>query len=500
MPSELLDNNNKNTHLSQLSWGNLYDAAFGNIRAERTPGEVAASGHTVGANGLLDNSFAPNFTGVPQTNALPAPAGANLKHVPSLSRTLPLPYTLIKKTIYNFNVLKSLLRPRHKYFEDKQAFITELSVYRLRQGEEGALLYPKIKGTSSFSTRQNPYRKYQLSRKHSGETISKIKNVIDKAKLKDFRLACLVLTVPHVLSVELAGRGESGRNIMWSCFKKFLVEDLPGIVGVPEGKLGCEANLHIWQTGNPLVPHFHLHAIVPNYLFIDSSHFVDEEGKSAQEFKKWFGTDIVRKYTANKKIGLVRRGPVPFSDIELLAVKVAWTKRLRASCKRNSIKCEYFNDPEALADIFVDFVSWDDKNGRGRFMHKVNYQRRHWSEDYCKYTEEHLDCSNPPVWLENYRNKARPFGWWTQLSTLGRVVKGEGEEEEKEKLSPFDGEKMLYDGVTTIYSLLQRPEGVAAVEMYKGRPVFRDLTVDDLIWLKGSQVTHYGTAEVEGSE
>ena len=458
------------------------------IRTERTePTSPAVSAHTEGGSGRQNAAASQHtksvvkglpvsrkFSGVLTTN-VPAPSGANVNPLCSI---VTLPITLESDTIFGFTTLHTLLQPQHKYFENKQAYITEFASYKLKEDSEHFLLYPKVKGDTQYATKNNPFRKYQLSRAHAGATVGLVKGVIDTWHLDDFRLASPVFTMPAEMSQGLAERGERGRQIAWSLFRKFYLQDIPQILGMPGAQFGALVNLHVWKTSNPLQPHFHFHVLLSNHALINSNDLYDEEGKPGQVLSKWFGKGIM-KQCQNEKTSNIRRGYVPFSDTELLSLKIAWTKRLRASCKRNGIECSYFNNPDGLAEVYVDFVTWSDGIGKAKFIHKINYQRRNWIEDYTKYTVEHPDCDNPPQWLEGYQNKGRPFGWWCNLSTLGFT------EDDKSKLSPFDCEPMVYIGATPLTAILGRSEGVlAGLEMVKGVPVVTQLNIEDLTWLR----------------
>jgi hypothetical protein len=137
----------------------------------------------------------------------------------------------------------------------------------------------------------------------------------------------------------------------------------------------------------------------------------------------------------------------------------------------------YFVERDALCDIFVGFSKWDDTSlGRARFIHKINYQKRSWIEDYCTYSNTHTDCSDPPPWLEGYANRTRAFGWWMRLSELAGDVA-----ESKVKISPLTAEPMVKAGRIYVLDALQGP--LAALDIVKGRPVWWSLDDQDRCWL-----------------
>jgi len=114
-------------------------------------------------------------------------------------------------------------------------------------------------------------------------------------------------------------------------------------------------------------------------------------------------------------------------------------------------------------------------------MNKLGYQSRHWVEDYAEYSNQHLDCEDPPGWLEGYGNAARVFGWWRHLKSLTEGVSMG----DKEKLSPVDGEPLEYKGTISLDGLLWKGEGkLGYLEFYKGEPIEGELSKDDIEWLR----------------
>ena len=240
------------------------------------------------------------------------------------------------------------------------------------------------------------------------------------------------------------------------------------IMGI-EGELAGMVNLHIWKTENPLQPHFHFHVIILNYYRIGDG--VDEK------LVKLFGFGINKSYTneANK----TRTGPVALSDSQLEAVKKDWTKIVRNSCKRNKIKCNYLDgnvETDKMLNLYVDYVKLDQIS---KFIHKLNYQRRHWSEDYVRFTEKNPDCSNPPDWLESYSNTVRVFGFWKQLKVFG----GDKDLEAEPKIDFNTGEELEYQehlkGFTEIEYI-----SLFCYDGWKGRPIINELDANDVAWLK----------------
>jgi len=396
-----------------------------------------------------------------------------------LCTIVAIPTYIRHNLIVGLPTIKALLQPRHRYFKDKQAYVTEFKAYKHSIDDEKSILYPVIKGMTGYATKNNPYRKYQLARSHSGRTVNKVKSVIENMGFEDFRMCDLVLTMPDEMSKKLAKMGKRGREIVWRCLKR-MFNELPGIIGYPGGQLAGHANLHTWSSKNPLKAHYHPHCLIPNYISVLAGA-EDIEGLGtcyhSEGFERWFGGGVVKSYRGED--GKWRRGCVPFSDSELYEVKKQWTKILRDCCRRNSIRCSYFTNKDSLADVYVSFTKWDDGLGRMKLINKINYQKRHWLEDYARYSNDNIYCKNPPGWLEGYINRTRPLGWWCRLSELcGEVVQS------KARISVFTGDPMVNAGSVYNWELVSMLKGeVGTFEIYKGRVISWLLDDQDKAWL-----------------
>jgi len=400
------------------------------MRAERTPGAVAVS-EVCGERSAGESK---TLADTSPTNALPLD-----------SQTSTSIFRLV-----NFRKIRALLQPLHRYFEDKKAEITEFSVY---DDAEATLCYPKIKSYHP----DNPYRRYRLHSKASARTYRRIRQMVESQKWTDFVVADLTLTMPKGISEYLAEHGKNGRSMAWRLYSGFWNEDLPDIIG-QDVALGCHSNLHLWSSKNPTQAQYHFHNLIANYGLIESKTDIDEDGEPVLEFVRW---NWHRQRGGRE---------VPFSDNQLELLKEKWLARLQRFCKRHGIKEIHGN-----IDIYVGFVDeWS------KFLHKLNYNGRHWSEDYAEYSNENLDCPAPPEWLLNYDNKARVFGWWSNIK--GFVI----DKKEIEKISPYTGEQMDYRGKYSLWQLDDESEGqFGYVEFIKGQPVEGMLTDDDKEWLKG---------------
>lgn len=399
------------------------------IRAERTDSGVSSRERGIRQEDRQENQGALKELNNP-------PAG-------SPSQQTPLPST----HIVGFAKLRSLLQPVHKWFTHKVGYIKQFNLYQDDAGRE--LAYPEVK----VFDRDNPYRRHQLSHKASARTYKRLRQFAENRKFEDLMIVSIQPTMPKVNSEYLASLGKRGRSLAWRLFEGWWEEDLPQVVN-QNISLACHVNLHLWSTKKPVEPHYHFHALVPNYGLV-LSDVLDDDGAEASEFRRW-------EWHRQRGGRLV-----PFSEAQLVQLKELWAERLQRFNRRHGLAW----DDTWKVDIYVDFVdTWP------RLLHKLNYNGRHWSENYAEYSNENPDCPNPPEWLLHYENKARVKGWWSNLKNI--TV----EDTEKEKVSPYTGENMSYLGKVSLAMLFNKSVGY--VDFERGKPVENDFTEDDKKWLK----------------
>lgn len=373
-----------------------------------------------------------------------------------------LPYRVV-----GFRKLRDLLQPKHAYFSGHQGYIKKFSCY---DAGDAYNLYPRVKIPGG--SRKNPYRKHQLRSKHTQATIKKLLALREIAKLDDFKVAVVIPTFPRELS-EWLSRQPHGTEMAWRLFNRFWANVYSKLEDDSNGQ-AAYVNLHTWKTEEPTIPHFHFHAAIPNYCLAESADILDPDGHQGYEFKK--------------KAWHKQRGgtEVPFTDKGLDAIKWWWHALLVKFAIRHGVR-EFVPGDWQDIDVFVDFVSWADEVGKAKLMNKLNYQSRHWIEDYARYSSNHLDCPEPPVWLEGYNNATRTFGWWKHLKSLTAGV----ELGKAEVLSPVTGEAMKYVGALDTNELLVAALGrVGTLDFVKGSPVYGTLSQSDIDWLR--QVTVKG--------
>ncbi len=396
--------------------------------------------------------------------------------------------------------LKALLQPKHAYFQGKGGSVASFGAYEDKD-EGKRLIYPKVKAKH----RENPYRRMQLRRQSTGKTARAVLKFAEDSKLADFRVADLTLTMPKELSVWFSKQKDAkrARDYAWRMEGRFWEE--MEAVGLWSPGSARSVNLHTWKTENPLQPHWHLHEAAFNYEVVADATIKAEAagyacslcgkdtwyrlpaGKGFQcascypEITPEIGSAVFHKLPWDTGAG--GTGGVWTKD-QLATAKAIWTLVVKRFARKHSIAIPYFQDPAALADIYVDFLRLDETRGKRKFLHKLNYKARHPIEDYAKYSNEHTDCPAPPDWLQHYDNKSRVFGYWNNL----KAVSGKGED--KVKLSPYTAKPMTYlgnfKGDDGLDELLGRSPGnrLFQVDFVRGQPIETELSAADIRWLR----------------
>lgn len=380
---------------------------------------------------------------------------------------------LDRHRIVGWRELRELLQPKHSYFADKRGYLVNFASYRHSEDCDKLLCYPRVKCES----RDNPFRRRQLARGHTGRTVNKFENVIRGWGLDDFAFTTLEVTFPKEVSEWLVDQ-KNGRNMAWRLWSQFWNQDFLTLDDFSSGQ-ASHLNLHLWRTECPVQPHCHFHAMIPNYRVV--VHPEDEP----QEF--FMLKDTLTPMKLEKRPWTVQRGgrQVPFSDDLLKKLKWCWWDRVRRFARRKKILWSEYRELEGgelepNINVFVNYISGIARNaGRARFMHRLNYVKRSPLEDYAVYSNRNLDCPDLPEWLEGYSNRPRVFGWWRELAAL---LKWCVTFDSKDKLSPFTAQPMIYDYRVPLCVLEE--EGVGALSFWKGRPWVYDLRSDDMAWLR----------------
>jgi len=360
--------------------------------------------------------------------------------------------------IVGYGKLHELLRPSHPYFENAAAQILNFQSYR---DGDTILAYPKVVDPS----RRNPYARHRTRQKHTQRTVSKIMRLKEAQRWTDLRFAVLVFTMPHQVSKWLSKR-PADAPAAWRLFERWWRQDYASIVHQGDAQ-SVYVNLHKWSTRSPNTPHYHFHMIIPNKVFVQCTDATDEDDNPAYELKH---------VPYHKQRGGTE---VPYSDLELASLKHAWTVRVAGLARRHRILTT--REIEALAcDVYVQFIDLRDPGNLPKLVHRINYQSRHWIEDYAVYTNDHPHADNPPPWLEHYDNRTRIYGWMQSLTTLA----GPADPKDKAKLSPINARPMEYIGGLSLYALQNAPTGpLSGLDLARDGPLIYPLTPHDLDWL-----------------
>jgi len=369
--------------------------------------------------------------------------------------------------IVGWYALKSLLQPVHPFFKDKAAYLDGFRVYR-RPESETWLAWPEISGPRGGKMPLgNPYRLRKVSRSHTARKIKSLFAVADAFKVT-LRIAHVMTSCPKPIS-EWAIKNKHRRSVMWKELGRAFLEGLEGILGPG---LGADSNYHTWSSECPVEPHSHFHHQLTNLRMAEVPGALDEDGEPAYHLEEipWVTQRGGNRYQ------------VPFTDQQLVLVKMLWLKLLRDFVRKHKIGWQppADDDAEGWREIYVNVVP---KDGRMKMMGSINYCGRNPIEDYAVYSnkvqrEEHVVCPDPPEWLLKYSNKSRPFGWWRFLKALAGSRK-----EEREKLHPLTGEQLEYMGPYTLRELLERNQ-LGFLDVVKGKPVFSLLRDYELDWLR----------------
>lgn len=385
-----------------------------------------------------------------------------------------------RNRIVGFRVLQKLLQPTHEFFKARVGYLTELEKYQ-GQGCSNYLLYPRVS-----AVKENPYVLHQRRRSHTGRIAQKLFRLFDgrdgeKMDLERPVLYKLFLTMPEQLSEWIVSR-EDGVKIAWRLFHRFW-KDYLRINGECDGKgSGALVNLHIWETTNPLKPHVHFHCLILSHCFF-------RKGEDGWDVKQRWVTPwadcLIPSYRLHKKggkpcwaVNRKRKDGIPDGVTKL--IKEKWKARLLALAEHWNIEDKAIF-PRGKVNVKALYVPFSE---RPRVMGAINYNQRHWIEDYVKYTMERPDCPRPPGWLYRYVNRGRAFGCWKFLS---RIAPDEGKGGGISKVSPVTGETMVYCGTVSVEELLAESKGrIGFIDFERGRLKVGNLTKSDIEWLRSA--------------
>ncbi|GAJ10660.1 unnamed protein product, partial [marine sediment metagenome] len=253
-------------------------------------------------------------------------------------------------------------------------------------------------------------------------------------------------------------------NLAWRCFNRFWEHYVLKLDDKSSGQ-GYRANLHIWSSDNPLEPYYHFHVHIPNCRIVEAEGEVDEEGEPAYrlETKPWH----------RQRGGMV----VPTTDEQTATLKLAWRKIQLDFAFRHGISLPKLED-DGKASAHVRFDDPTTPLGRARWLHNLAYFGRHPIIDYAYYTNDNPECAMPPERIQHYANRTRVGGW---LRDTKKLLAGKDTGRDKQKRSPFTGKPMIYMGSISVNGILELSGGdLGYIDFVKGKPVFGDLTPDEV--------------------
>lgn len=363
---------------------------------------------------------------------------------------------------------KNLLRPGHQYFIEKGAIIKEFRLYQPPESEK-YFTYPIVCGENGARMpRENPYRRNQIAKSHTARRISMIESLNRRFGLNNYKVSFLTLTFAKQISIYLS-QSKSGTEQAWRMFKKYWVwyDQRFG------SGLASSVNLHTWRSDLPLECHYHFHTIIPNYRIVSK----DIDGIECLEF--------IEMAWHKQRGGRL----VPLSEQELIEIKEKWFQIMSKFARLKKIdwdKADLAQDGGKSIDINIQYAEWNRGQGRIKLMHWFNYQGRYPLGDYAKYSNEHLECSDPPKWLSGYENHSRTYGWWNRMKILaGKTTIT------TDKISPLTGARMKYIGSVSVMGLLCSGR-LGYLDIVKGKAVFHELRGKELAWLVSvSKLTPY---------
>jgi len=369
--------------------------------------------------------------------------------------------------IVRFFDIKPLLRPTHPFFKDKQGFIEDYAAYKTDPNSEHFLLYPKCR----YEHRNNPHRRFRLSRSHTGRTFKKLIDLREACHLANLKFVNLDLTLAKELS-EWLGQQPGGHEMAWRLFKHWLDNCLAKLMP-QDSTMALWAVLHFWSTKNPLEPHFHFHICLLNYVEVLA--FDDPENGQTYELGE-------RPFPVNED-----GKRTPFTKAQLAELR-SGSRRIQANfAYRHRIDAPSLAQDQE-ADLYVAYLNFNKPDDTPRIINRLKYMTRPPIVDYARVSNKNKSYPNPTELILKYTTQMRTFGFARRLKGLI----GEVDDSEICKLSPLTGKKMEYIGRLTREEALYHAQGtLGRLDFIKGKPVFGELTERELDWLKEVDYSEY---------
>jgi hypothetical protein len=309
--------------------------------------------------------------------------------------------------------------------------------------EGNGVLYPAV-----AAGKLNPWRFWGVSRASVSRLVNKI------LQLRDLRVEAwcsggviwrrgidyvwgLDLTFPSLFS-ELAFKDPEGIvKIAKKCLKSF-IERLEKYFG---GKLGLFANLHLWSSEVPWIPHLHWHLNILNAIFVKKG--VKKISVKERRIKKeknsiWARSEpplIVEEKRVVKRMPegvLYRFSPWLDEDDGLVALRRLW----RDVLIENGVD-EACGVSLNEVDVYSGFIEISEE-AAAELVHRFKYCGRSPLVDFFAWYEDHsFEPSDIQKtfcgFLVEYKNRREVYGWARWLSSMVPIP------EQKTKRCPVCG-------------------------------------------------------------
>ena len=404
---------------------------------------------------------------------------------------------------YGQKDIAELLTPGHPFFKDSQGGLIGHSSYNCADcidNTHTTLVYPEV-----IAPANNPYKIKKRNYASISRLYSRLTNIIKGYDLKNVILGSFTFTIPRGLSEHLFNLGKDGEDILWTLLKNFK-DDLNELIFewsaresnkkrkrrpyATEGIIGHRANLHVWSSSDPLLPHVHIHDSVLNQALAG-----DKDNPIFRPIVSYYSKD------------------------DLKAIKRLWTSYILSLANRLGVSCPTLtlNDDDIglttddgrsinLADVHYKFNKITEEN-KGLLYHALFYQNRDYLVDFCKYSNQHPDCDNPNDIFLAYKNRGRTFGLFRKLKQLEDCmpvkeidkesldsniddsdVFGDGEfesdvkDKRKDETCPLCGKKMTYLGKIKYISQLPKQMWSMDWDHKTNKMVKTRMSRDEIAW------------------
>jgi len=251
-------------------------------------------------------------------------------------------------------------------------------------GVKSELVTPIISGG-----RYNPYVRF-ASCKTSGQIqLKKIQDLVG-ANLVDVGAGgpihnLMVFTFPKEVGLRLLNPRLRSKTIskIWSCWKQ-MFKELRYLFHVdPACLLGCNVSLHLWSSEIPVLPHPHLHVVLPHFSYLNVSKQYREDCEillSSEYDELYFADD--KQIRNDCKLGISSR----LTDLLFFEQLIRQGPRTKNSCLPMDISLVRFMWSEIVDkvfnisaesvsnyDVYTEFVK---HNNIPKLLHYLQYKNR----------------------------------------------------------------------------------------------------------------------------